>query len=89
MDIYLSVEMLLLGFINCYIVADCGSLPNPRDGQVTFEPAGTTVFRSRAIYSCNFGFSLQGDKTRVCQADETWSGSEPKCVRKLYVLSIF
>ena len=64
-------------------VANCGPLSAPDDGQVSFEPDGTTVFRSRAVYSCNTGFTLDGDKTRVCREDETWSGSAPTCVRKL------
>ncbi len=72
------VSILLLYFL----VADCRFLPRPSNGQIRFEPDGTTVFRSRAVYSCDSGFSLDRDDTRVCQADETWSGSAPNCVRK-------
>ncbi len=68
--------------LSTFIVADCRSLSKPVNGQIRFEPDGTTVFRSRAVYSCDSGFSLDRDDTRVCQADETWSGSAPKCVRK-------
>ena len=81
----LVIDIVILYFS---VVADCGQLSDPTDGQVTFEPAGTTVFNSRATYSCNSGFSLQGDQTRDCQADETWSGSEPKCVRKSKKLKV-
>ncbi len=68
--------------MNIYAVANCGFLSNPVDGQVSFEPDGFTTFNSRAVYTCNSGFTLDGDDTRVCQADETWSGSAPKCRRK-------
>ena len=69
------------------VVANCGSLPNPSNGDVGFFPAGSTTFGAVAIYTCDPGFSLQGREERTCQADETWSGSEPKCVRKLVYLA--
>ena len=38
------------------------------------------TFSSVASYSCDQGFGLQGDATRVCQADGTWSGRTPQCI---------
>ena len=57
---------------------DCGALTDPADGQVS-HTAGTT-FRQTATYTCNKGFNLVGDSTRMCQAAK-WSGSEPTCQR--------
>lgn len=37
-----------------------------------------------AVYRCAYGYSLSGDKRRVCQEDGTWSGDEPKCNKKDY-----
>ena len=58
--------------------ADCGSLPNPLDGQVSLTD---TTEGSVATYSCLEGFILQGtdSESRMCQSDGTWSGVEPYC----------
>ena len=58
------------------IVADCGALSNPANGQV--NTSGTT-FGQTATYSCNTGYNLVGDSTRMCQANGDWSGSAPTC----------
>ena len=56
---------------------DCGSLPDPANGQVD-HTAGTSLGQT-AQYSCNTGYSLVGDGTRTCQATGSWSGSAPTC----------
>ena len=66
-------------------VADCGSLNNPANGQVS-HTAGTTEGQN-ATYSCNTGYNLMGDNTRTCQATGEWSGSEPTCERMLLITS--
>ena len=37
------------------------------------------AFGSQANYSCSEGYVLNGNSTRMCQADGQWSGSEPTC----------
>ncbi|KAM9754161.1 inactive serine protease PAMR1 [Menidia menidia] len=32
-------------------------------------------------FTCNHSYALNGDKRRTCQADGTWSGKQPLCVR--------
>ena len=59
-------------------VVDCGNLTNPTNGQVN-HTAGTT-FGQTATYSCDTGYTLEGDNSRICQADGMWSGSEPTCI---------
>ena len=59
-----------------YLAVDCGSLNNPRNGEVTLT--GTTL-RSEALYSCNSGFVLVGENRRVCQTNGEWSGEAPTC----------
>ena len=39
-----------------------------------------TTFESTAEYGCNEGFTLSGSQSRTCQADGTWSGTDPVCV---------
>ena len=59
-----------------YILADCGALDNPTNGQVSFNG---TLFGSIATYMCNAGFDLIGNAQRMCQASGDWSGDEPVC----------
>ena len=56
---------------------NCSTLTDPANGQVSYT-AGTT-FGQTAIYSCNAGYNLMGDSTRICHATGVWSGSEPTC----------
>ena len=58
---------------------DCGTLANPANGQVS-HTAGTT-FEQNATYICNMGYNLEGDITRMCQANGNWSGDAPTCQR--------
>ena len=55
---------------------NCGTPNLPANGQVAYNG---TVFESTANYSCDMGFKLIGNVTRVCQADGTWSDS-PTCI---------
>ena len=60
---------------------DCGTLSDPANGWVS-HPSGTT-FGQIAIYSCDPGYSLIGESTRICQVNATWSGIATTCQRKL------
>ena len=40
--------------------------------------SGTTA-GSRAVYICDDGFVLRGDKARICQSDGNWNGSISQC----------
>ena len=57
--------------------SDCGSLTNPDDGSVTYS-TGTT-FQSVATFDCDTGYTLDGEPTRTCQANASWSNSDPSC----------
>ena len=69
------------------IVVDCVTLTNPTNGQVN-HTAGTT-FGQTATYSCDTGYNLVGDGTRICQAGGVWSGSEPNCQGMLLLEYMF
>ena len=66
---------------------DCGILTNPSNGQVS-HTAGTT-YQQTATYSCDTGYNLMGDSTRICQAGGVWSGSEPNCQGMLLLEHMF
>ena len=62
--------------IDFSIAVPCGTLNNPTNGEVS---ADGSTFGSQANYSCSEGYVLNGNSTRMCQADGQWSGSEPLC----------
>ena len=55
---------------------DCGSLSNPDNGMVSVT---MTTLGSAATYSCNNGYSLIGPAMRTCQANGSWSDTDPTC----------
>ncbi|KAL4239544.1 CUB and sushi domain-containing protein 3 [Mactra antiquata] len=68
---------------------DCGPLVAPANGSVA-TLLGTT-FGMTAIYSCAYGFALQGDTTQTCQSNGIWSGSQPNCTNipsRLYTCNV-
>ena len=69
---------MALNFSSIAEPVDCGPLNQPANGKVTLNK---TVFQSTANYTCDPGFRLVGNATRVCQADGAWSES-PKCEGK-------
>ena len=60
-----------------YTVIDCGPLTDPVNGQV--DTSSETTFGSTASYSCNNGFTLNGDNTRICGSNGVWSNLQPSC----------
>ena len=61
---------------------DCGALENPANGIVNHT---ARTFGKAANYSCNPGYNLMGDSTRVCQATGMWSGIAPNCQRMFVI----
>ena len=77
-----SVEFYMM--LPILTVVDCGNLTDPDNGQVN-HTAGTT-FGQNATYSCDTGYNLVGNSTRVCQATGNWSGSAPTCQGMLLLI---
>ncbi len=59
------------------VPVDCGLLFDPANG-IVGTPNGTELGET-ATYSCNSGYTLEGNVTRVCQSNGAWSGSAPTC----------
>lgn len=55
----------------------CGYLPNISNGQFHTEKS---IHGEIARYTCNENYRLVGDKTRLCRANGTWSGTHPECI---------
>ena len=57
---------------------NCGSPSDPGPNGVV--SASQTTFTSVARYTCAIGHELVPDNSaRICQADRTWSGTDPVC----------
>ena len=78
-SIIMLLHLLLLCTLFYFPVVTCPILPAPTNGMVD-EPRNT--FGSNATYTCDTGYTLNGDTTRTCGNDGSWSGSEPTCNRK-------
>ena len=59
---------------------DCGKLEDPEDGDVDTDDG--TELGAVAEYECDSDYLLLGDDERTCQADGTWSGEPPVCVKE-------
>ena len=68
------------------LVADCGPLSNPANGQVDIS-SGTTL-NSVATYSCYTGYNVTGESTRICTADGQWTPTAPTCVGELCLVIV-
>ncbi|XP_062510209.1 uncharacterized protein LOC134186269 [Corticium candelabrum] len=62
--------------VHCSAV-DCGNLDDIRNGR-KIGTANTTL-GFEVMFECNPCYELEGPTTRTCQANSTWSGTEPSC----------
>jgi hypothetical protein len=52
------------------------------NGYVTYHP--DNYFGGQLVYDCNAGYTLTGDKVRICEGDGWWSGSSPTCHKEIF-----
>jgi len=62
---------------SCNLV-NCGAPPAIANGQIS---GSDYSYDAKVTYSCNAAnFKLSGSQERTCQADGTWSGTQPACL---------
>lgn len=54
----------------------CSKLTAPEYGSIKLSGRKPG---SKATYTCNVGFTLEGEDTRKCQRNGVWSGEAPTC----------
>lgn len=69
--------VLILFFCSIGGTIECPPLPPIANGVITGSQTGVGA---TVTYSCNTGFQLVGDPTRMCQPDSTWSSAPPVCL---------
>ena len=72
----------MIAVILCVLlsIVMCPELPDIDNGMVSWTGLAPGDV---ATYTCDSGFILVGDATRICTNIGTWSGEEPTCERKL------
>ena len=64
-----------------YTVIECPELSTIDNGRISYSPDTTANFDQGTVatYTCDDRFSLVGNRERTCQADGTFSGTDPFC----------
>ena len=67
----------------------CPALEAPINSFVFYDPLilDESIFEgTQAVYGCDSGHTLVGERFRVCQRDGTFSGEPPSCERELQLI---
>ena len=70
----MPISVLCIYYFSAAVL--CPVLGDIANGAVTVT---SRTVGSRATYTCNDGYRLQGDRQRECQRNGQWSGQEPVC----------
>ncbi len=73
--------------VSLYTVIICDFLRPINNGSLSYSAPAPYEFNTMVFYSCNEGFFLEGDVTRMCMGDGesvtgSWSGGTPVCSGK-------
>ena len=63
-------------------IGRCPVLTAPDNGMIDCSS------QDECSFSCNNGFTISGSTVRMCQDDDTWSGTQPTCTRGVYCMYI-
>ena len=55
----------------------CGDPGTPAEGRLSGK---SFTYKSEVFFQCKPPFILVGSSRRTCQADGTWSGTQPTCI---------
>ena len=65
------------------VLVSCTSLTDPVNGKssCSLGDDGVHSYEDTCSFTCNTGYKLTGNDTRICQSDGNWSGSDDVCRR--------
>lgn len=61
------------------VAVNCGFPVDIKDG---WREGHMFEYQNQVKYNCKQGYKLHGDMILTCEADETWAGLVPECIRK-------
>ena len=64
-----------------FIKGTCDTLSTPSGGAVSVSTDG---INTRASYTCNNGYTLNGVNAITCRSDGSWDFTEPTCGKLVY-----
>ena len=71
-------------------IATCLDLTLPTNGAITYIPnTSPKLQNAAATYSCNNGYTLNGEAIRTCQANRTWSEVPAICLGGIMIMDDF
>ena len=67
-------------FIHTNTARSCGDLTAPENGIVLYHVyQNGTVVGDTAVFSCNNGYTLNGDENAICLSNGSWYYGTPEC----------
>lgn len=84
-QIIFGIPVLLINCILLFIGEDCGKLLPPENGWML---GSDTSHPSKVLFKCAPGYSRVGSSQRTCLRNGSWSGQQPRCLRKIYCIPL-
>ena len=75
------MHLIYTGYILIEIRCDNLSIPGGEVVSCSSGRVGVGYEGDNCSFSCNTGYELTGNDTRICQSDGSWSGSDDVCRR--------
>ena len=70
--------------LNFFADTKCDNLSTPTNGEIVSCSSGVVGVGyegDSCSFTCNTGYELTGNVTRICQSDGSWSGTDGTCRR--------
>lgn len=71
---------MIIFFTFKFSATACTKIGEFKNGMVTYHP--DNLFGSQLVYDCDPGYTLVGNKIRICEGDGWWSGTSPVCTKE-------
>ena len=64
------------------LIVHCSNLTQPNNGVIncSLGDDGVPSYKDTCNFTCNTGYELTGNTSRICRSDGTWSSNETFCI---------
>ena len=77
-------KYILCNHFHIFITGTNCLCPHPPFQGYTTSCPGSVFPGYKIAYSCSAGYALTGNKSRTCQENGTWTGSDPTCAEGFF-----